>query len=1149
MHSTKITTLLLTALLLIPAQSSLAAAGKAGKVVYAFGDVSAVRSDGSARELKRGARFGAGDTITTRRGRAQLRFTDGGFAALQPNTEYAIEDYNFEGQADGSERSFFNLVRGGVRLVTGLIGRTNKRNFRIRTPVATIGIRGTSGILQHCSANCGELGPGTSLRGYGGEWDLASGAYTGPVKQGQATFCNGTSCFDIPGFGQRRDVDAAGDPLDEALDESDESVADGTVESNFQDGSQADPSGDPCALGGCDDEIVVALDQIGAGAFGEDGAGDTEAFDHLGVVLKGGVPVAGIVVESTNDDDFDDAPVGIIVSDVDALRLAFSSAGGDVGAAGVNLVDSLPVMYTTALREAPAGIGEGDFGLTSDGHLLHGRWTNGRLLDIEADLDGALKFIDLIELTGFQSEHFIFGADPGVMPTSGLATYGFTGGTFSTTLDGSSIGDGVTDGTLTFDFLMGKGELDMTVVHAATTYRVLGGLQLEFDRFFFEVDTKAFVSTSMYYPVSVDGFFAVPGEDAPQAAGLAYVIEKDNPILGTAGFGLTGFDGSVGLVAAVTQGTAVWAASTHHILQSAFGASLGFGYVWFAVGQTAFDPLSNPVSAIGAGDSDPLLAPGTFNVVSPSIDATRQAIPLLADFADVAGANGLLDAVPAEIADAVKDNPATLGSDTGLTSDGLLGYGRWANGNLLVQLANTSAPSDATYELVTLTGFQSEHFIGGAAPMRPGFSGKISYVFSGGTDSTAVDGSSIGNGVVGGEISFDFSFQAGRADFDVDHAGQMYSVFGPVFVSTLDNRFFGSEPFRLSAFDGSIEHPASLAGFFDTNDGSGRPEALGVSYEISRGLVSEPSIIGVAGFSSTGGASSKFVRPAASGDYVSFAHAFIDDSSMDLNSQAFDFLVGGSTNTATTVGGVVDSLSSDFHSGLCTPSCDYSADRPGFVQVDSTGPGGSSRHVEFNTDWARFTPHSITHAQTTDNGLGTAHVLIARNVTPLTDVPAFGSGLEGTYNVLEGGSTPTVIFETGGTLQTEVEGTLDTAELIVTFDTGDVTGNFAGTFPDGGSGGTWSLNGSSSTFDRTDLVHSLSMSGTVMSPNVSDPSTSMPDCGSGCTLFGHTHYDFVGGAAEGVAGSLQGNTDTFSYPAFTIQNVYVLGGVIGPAPM
>ena len=527
MNTIRIACAVSMALLLIVALPA-TAASQAGKVVYAFGQVEAVSSGGATRALSRGDVFGPGDTVTTRRGRAQLRFTDGGFAALQPNTEYRIEDYHYAGKPDGKERSFLNLVRGSVRLVTGIIGRSNRQNFRLRTAVATIGIRGTSGRVTSCLSNCGALGPGTTLGGYGGVWDLDSGGYKGPVEPGQATFCNGTDCFDLPGFGQRGQVEADPDELDETLDEGDESVADGDAEQHFQDGVQSDADGTQCSVSGqCGTDLLVTLNQIGASATDGEGIfGDTEAFDNVAFVFNNGVPVAGISVFSTNDDlDPDEGPIGFVTTDAAALRQALLDfPDAEISALGLNILDAIPLSQLQDLASMPATVGEGDFGLTSDGLLLHGRWQDGYILDGDVSADFTEVFTELRLLSGFESEHFIFGADPGIVSSSSTATYTFTGGTFSTAVDGSSIGLGVTSGSLTANFLSLTGSLAMNVQHGAMLFDVSATLQFENGRFFHETSASAMFNGGSY-DVTLDGAFAVPGIDVPQAALLAYAIE------------------------------------------------------------------------------------------------------------------------------------------------------------------------------------------------------------------------------------------------------------------------------------------------------------------------------------------------------------------------------------------------------------------------------------------------------------------------------------------------------------------------------------------------------------------------------------------------------------------------------------------------
>lgn len=131
---------------IFPAQQALAAAGR---VEFAIGNTVALAADGSERALLKGSEISAGDIVKTTDGRAQLRFLDGGYISLQPNTEFKVEEYNYAGKADGSELGIFKLIKGGLRAITGSIGKANKQAYRMNTPVATIGIRGTEWLSQY----------------------------------------------------------------------------------------------------------------------------------------------------------------------------------------------------------------------------------------------------------------------------------------------------------------------------------------------------------------------------------------------------------------------------------------------------------------------------------------------------------------------------------------------------------------------------------------------------------------------------------------------------------------------------------------------------------------------------------------------------------------------------------------------------------------------------------------------------------------------------------------------------------------------------------------------------------------------------------------------------------------------------------------
>jgi hypothetical protein len=164
------------ALLLIVAAGEAVAA--AARVDFAYGNVTVSGLDGREQPLVRGAELDNGDTVRTADGRAQLRFRDGAYVSLQPNSEFAIRDYRFDGKTDGAERGFFGLAKGAMRTVTGLIGRVNRDRYQVITPTATIGIRGTGGVIQ-------VLNDGSTLIvGTSGIWSLTNPAGSIDVPAG-----------------------------------------------------------------------------------------------------------------------------------------------------------------------------------------------------------------------------------------------------------------------------------------------------------------------------------------------------------------------------------------------------------------------------------------------------------------------------------------------------------------------------------------------------------------------------------------------------------------------------------------------------------------------------------------------------------------------------------------------------------------------------------------------------------------------------------------------------------------------------------------------------------------------------------------------------------------------------------------------------
>lgn len=135
--------LLWTALLAAPAGYAHAQAS-AGKVMAVAGVVTATDAQGKERTLEKGMDILAGDKISTADGAlVQVRMHDGGFLSVRPGTEMVIDRFAYD-EKDASKSNFLmSLVRGGFRSITGMIGRTNPDAYKINTPTATMGIRGT----------------------------------------------------------------------------------------------------------------------------------------------------------------------------------------------------------------------------------------------------------------------------------------------------------------------------------------------------------------------------------------------------------------------------------------------------------------------------------------------------------------------------------------------------------------------------------------------------------------------------------------------------------------------------------------------------------------------------------------------------------------------------------------------------------------------------------------------------------------------------------------------------------------------------------------------------------------------------------------------------------------------------------------------
>ena len=118
------------------------AATTAGVIELVEGHVIIARADNISLAPIVGDSVEEGDTVITGPdGELHITMADSGFIAVRPNTRMKIEHYRAQG--DNDDKSEISLIEGTFRSITGWIGKYSPKNYRVTTPTATLGVRGT----------------------------------------------------------------------------------------------------------------------------------------------------------------------------------------------------------------------------------------------------------------------------------------------------------------------------------------------------------------------------------------------------------------------------------------------------------------------------------------------------------------------------------------------------------------------------------------------------------------------------------------------------------------------------------------------------------------------------------------------------------------------------------------------------------------------------------------------------------------------------------------------------------------------------------------------------------------------------------------------------------------------------------------------
>jgi len=135
-------------LMLAAAAATCAAAEKVGEVSLAIG-VSRVVGERGNHTTSRGMSVQVGDRIETERGgHVHLRLVDGAYVSVRPASRLTIEAYHYDPARPQESAVRFRLETGVARAISGRIAETARERFRLNTPIAAIGVRGTDFVVQ-----------------------------------------------------------------------------------------------------------------------------------------------------------------------------------------------------------------------------------------------------------------------------------------------------------------------------------------------------------------------------------------------------------------------------------------------------------------------------------------------------------------------------------------------------------------------------------------------------------------------------------------------------------------------------------------------------------------------------------------------------------------------------------------------------------------------------------------------------------------------------------------------------------------------------------------------------------------------------------------------------------------------------------------
>lgn len=180
---------LFCAAMALGAQSAWAIAGKIENII---GNARIAKQTGQIYAAIKGDNLYEGDSVATAaNSNVQIRMVDEAIIWVRPDTEFKITKYRSTEHGETKNEAVLRLLKGSMRTVTGMIGRANTGDYKLSTPNATIGIRGTEFDAVYVTAQIAtdlRTPPGTYNRVYMGSTSLQGPAGQINLNKDEAGF-------------------------------------------------------------------------------------------------------------------------------------------------------------------------------------------------------------------------------------------------------------------------------------------------------------------------------------------------------------------------------------------------------------------------------------------------------------------------------------------------------------------------------------------------------------------------------------------------------------------------------------------------------------------------------------------------------------------------------------------------------------------------------------------------------------------------------------------------------------------------------------------------------------------------------------------------------------------------------------------------